>query len=457
MQVKNILLVDDEVKLLRILQSSLEKKGYNVYTATNGADACKKMKEKPIDIVFLDLMLPDTTGLELLQEFLPLYPQKAFILMTAYGNIESAVTAMKAGAFDYIGKPAKLEEIQIVIEKAYEWLEMKEENLLLKEKLKSAVEAGDDIIGFSPEMKRILHLVERVANTDATVLLEGESGTGKSLLARKIHMLSGRSKAPFISVNCAAIPEQLLESELFGFEKGAFTGAHASRQGKFEAANGGTIFLDEIGEISSSLQAKLLQVTQEKSFMRLGSNTAKKVDVRIIAATNRNLKKLVEQGLFREDLYYRLNIVDIYIPPLRDRRDDIPFFVESFLDKQRQRYGKNFSITAGLMKVLREYHWPGNVRELQNALERAVVLCFSDQLSIEDFPREIREGNQEESSTDIQPYQLTRSLPEQLEVIEKQFIMQVLQETDGQAAAAARRLGISRQSLLYKMNKYFID
>lgn len=260
---KSILLVDDEVKLLRILQSSLEKKGYNVYTSTNGADACKKMKEKPIDIVFLDLMLPDTTGLELLQEFLPLYPQKAFILMTAYGNIESAVTAMKAGAFDYIGKPAKLEEMQIVIEKAYEWLEMKEENLLLKEKLKS-VEAGDDIIGFSPEMKRILDLVERVANTDATVLLEGESGTGKSLLARKIHMLSGRSKAPFISVNCAAIPEQLLESELFGFEKGAFTGAHTSRQGKFEAANGGTIFLDEIGEISSSLQAKLLQEAVQK-------------------------------------------------------------------------------------------------------------------------------------------------------------------------------------------------
>ncbi|MBO8162608.1 MAG: sigma-54-dependent Fis family transcriptional regulator [Brevibacillus sp.] len=453
---RRILLVDDEIKLLRILQSSLAKKGYQVYTAANGHEARKRISEKPVDVVFLDLMLPDTTGLQLLQEFLPLYPHKAFILLTAFGNVESAVTAMKAGAFDYIVKPAKLEELEIIIEKAYEWLEMKQENQFLREKLKSA-EIAHDLIAFSPEMKRIVQLVEKVANTDATVLLDGESGTGKSLLARKIHHLSSRSRAPFVSVNCAAIPEQLLESELFGYEKGAFTGAQVSRQGKFEAADGGTIFLDEIGEITPALQAKLLQVTQEKTFMRLGSNSAKQVDVRIISATNRDLKRMVEQGDFREDLYYRLNIINIYIPPLRDRKDDIPFLVETFLERHRQRYGRNYRISPELMNVLQEYHWPGNVRELENALERAVVLCSGEKLSIEDFPREIREIREQVSTSGLQTYKLTKTLPEQMEEIEKRFILQALEEAHGQAAAAARILGISRQSLLYKMNKYFIN
>jgi DNA-binding NtrC family response regulator len=456
---KSILLVDDELKLLRILQSSLEKKGYTVYTAVNGKEARRKITEKAIDVVFLDLMLPDITGLELLQELVPLYPQKIFIMMTAYGNIENAVTAIKAGAFEYIVKPAKLDEILIVIEKAYEWLEMKEENHLLKEKLKK-IESTGVPIGTSPAMKRIFQLVERVANTDATVLLEGESGTGKSMIARTIHSLSERSKAPFISVNCAAIPEQLLESELFGYERGAFTGATESRQGKFEAANGGTIFLDEIGEITPSLQAKLLQITQEKTFMRLGSTKMKQVDVRIISATNRHLKKMVEQGAFREDLYYRLNIVDIHIPPLRERRDDIPILIEEFLDKHRLRNNINYRIASELMNVLLDYHWPGNVRELQNALERAIVLSHNEQLSIEDFPREIREIKQEENiqnSYTFDGYNSSKPLPEHLEEIEKKFILHALEDSHGQAASAARKLGISRQSLLYKMNKYFIN
>jgi DNA-binding NtrC family response regulator len=456
---KSILLVDDEIKLLRILHSSLKKKGYTVHTAVNGAEARKKINEKVIDVVFLDLMLPDTTGLELLQELAPLYPQKKFIMMTAYGNIESAVTAIKAGAFEYIVKPAKLDEIVIVIEKAYEWLEMKEENQILKEQLKK-IESTGVPIGTSPAMKRILQLVERVANTDATVLLEGESGTGKSMIARSIHSLSTRSKAPFISVNCAAIPEQLLESELFGYEKGAFTGATESRQGKFEAANEGTIFLDEIGEITPSLQAKLLQITQEKSFMRLGSNKMKQVDVRIISATNRNLKKMVDQGMFREDLYYRLNIVDIDIPPLRERRDDIPILIEEFLDKHRLRNNKDYRVSSELMNILLDYHWPGNVRELENALERAVVLCRYDHLSIEDFPREIREVKQDASmsaSHGLDNYHPSKPLPEYMEEIEKNVILQALEESYGQAASAARKLGISRQSLLYKMNKYFIN
>jgi DNA-binding NtrC family response regulator len=453
---KSILLVDDEVKLLRILQSSLKKKGYTVYIAADGLEARSKILEKEIDLVFLDLMLPDITGLELLHEFISLYPQKVFILMTAYGDIESAVTAMKAGAFDYIIKPAKLDEILIVIEKAYEWIGIKEENSLLKEKLKS-VRFHGGFVGTSLPMKRIYQLIERVANTNATVLLEGESGTGKSMIARMIHDLSERSKSPFVSVNCAAIPEALLESELFGYEKGAFTGAVTSRLGKFEAANGGTIFLDEIGEITQALQAKLLQVTQEKSFMRLGSNTVKQVDIRIISATNRNLKKMVERGTFREDLYYRLNIVDMHIPPLRDRREDIPLHIEQFLNRHRKKNEKNYCISPELFNVLTEYDWPGNVRELENAVERAIVLCRDNQLSIEDFPREISEMKQKIHGTESALYRLTKPLPDQLEEIEKQLIVQALEEAYGQAAYAARKLGISRQSLLYKMNKYFIN
>ena len=359
---KRILLVDDEIQLLQILKSSLQKKGYTVLTAASGEEARLRIHNEQVDIVVLDLMLLDTTGLDLLQEFVPLYPNKVFIVMTAYGNIESAVAAMKAGAFDYITKPAKLEEIVIVIERAYEWLSVKAENDILKEKL-NRIMAVKPYVSASATMNRIFQLIERVADTNATVLLHGESGTGKSMFARLIHELSGRSKGPFITVNCAAIPEHLLESELFGYEKGAFTGAVASRQGKFEAADKGTIFLDEIGEISPSLQAKLLQVTQEKTFMRLGSNQLRRVDVRIISATNRNLREMVQSGKFREDLYYRLNIVDIHIPPLRERKEDISVLVEFFLQRHREKTGRNYTISKELMELLTEYPWPGNVRK----------------------------------------------------------------------------------------------
>lgn len=448
-----ILLVDDESKILRIFQASLSKKGYKVETAANGQEARKKIFQFEPDLVFLDLKLPDVSGLELLQEFVKLYPTKIFIMMTAYGNVENAVSAMKTGAFDYVVKPVKLSEILILIEKAFEWSRMKQENALLKERLKRA-EVSNDLLGTSSVMKRIFQLVERVAPTDASVLLHGESGTGKSKIAQTIHGLSDRKERPFIAVNCASIPEQLLESELFGHEKGSFTGAVSSRKGKFEAANGGTIFLDEIGEISPSFQAKLLQVTQDKTFMRVGSDQVKAVDVRIITATNRDLKKMVEEGGFREDLFYRLNIVDIYIPPLRERKDDIPLMVEKFLDHHRQKYKREFHVPRELIYLLQNYSWPGNVRELQNAIERSVVLCQNDQLSIEDFPREIREEKENligDSTLDDN----TLSLPEQLEEIEKKIILKALDEGLGQASAAAKKLGISRQSLLYKMNKYF--
>jgi DNA-binding NtrC family response regulator len=451
---KSIMFVDDEIRLLRALSLSFRKKGYDVILAANGEEARRKMQENEIELVFLDLNLPDANGLDLLEEFSSHYSQKVFIIMTAYGEVESAVSAMKAGAFDFIVKPAKLDEIELIINKAFNWLEMKQENIHLKEQLKH-LEATNGYISTSLEMKKIYELIERVSVTDATILLHGESGTGKSLIAKMIHNLSQRNSGPFIAVNCAAIPEQLLESELFGYEKGAFTGATASRAGKFEAAQTGTIFLDEIGEVPLSLQAKLLQAVQEKSFIRLGSNQVKQVDIRIISATNRNLKQMVQDGSFREDLYYRLNIVDMLIPPLRERNEDIPVLVEKFLEKHRGKMKKNYQVSSPLMKILGGYDWPGNVRELQNAIERAVVLCNGTELSIQDFPREIHGFSQKHlASSDDFSFDKSKTLPEQLEEIERRIILNAIEEHHGQIASAARELGVSRQRLFYKMNKY---
>jgi DNA-binding NtrC family response regulator len=451
---KSILFVDDEIRLLRALSLSFRKKGYQITIAANGQEARKKIQENNVDVIFLDLNLPDSNGLELLEEFSSLYPQKVFIIMTAYGEVNSAVSAMKTGAFDYIVKPAKLDEIDLIINKAYHYIGIKMENIHLKERIKH-LEVGNGFISTSVEMQKIYELIERVSTTDATILLHGESGTGKSLIARMIHNLSERNIGPFVALNCAALPEQLLESELFGYEKGAFTGATASRRGKFEAAQKGTIFLDEIGEVPLSLQAKLLQAVQEKSFMRLGSNEVKKVDIRIISATNRNLKQMVQDGSFREDLYYRLNIVDIHIPPLRDRKEDIPFLIEGFLEKHRKNMKKNFQVSFQLMSVLTRYDWPGNVRELQNAVERAVVLSKGENLSIQDFPREIQEFIRTQQVSSVTPsIDKTKTLPEQLEDIERQIILNAIEENHGKIASAARELGVSRQRLFYKMNKY---
>lgn len=450
---KNILLVDDETKILKILKSSLSKKGYTVFTAANGQEARRKISEVPANLVFLDVKLPDVSGLQLLQEFIGLYPNKVYIMMTAYGNIDNAVSAMKVGAFDYMTKPVRLDELVLTIEKVFEWIGVKEENKLLKEQLQQTEEYGE-LIASSNAMKNILQLVERVAPTEANVLIQGESGTGKTKIAHMIHKLSERKNGPFIPVNCASIPEQLLESELFGYEKGAFTGAVASRKGKFESSDGGTIFLDEIGEISQSFQAKLLQITQDKTFMRVGSNVLRKADTRIICATNQDLKKLVEAGQFREDLYYRLNIVDIYIPSLRERKEDIPVLVEKFLERYRKKYERNFQVNKELLNQLMQYNWPGNVRELENAIERAVVLCRGELLTIEDFPKEIRDFVNDDQIVAVEETD-KMTLPEVLSSIEKKYILKALDESLGQPSKAAKKLGISRQSLLYKMKKYF--
>ncbi|MGP4107983.1 sigma-54-dependent transcriptional regulator [Virgibacillus sp. L01] len=444
----NILFVDDEIKLLKILSSSFKKKNYVIYTASNGEEARDKLEENPIDIVFLDLRLPDTMGLELLEEFSSTYPDKAIIIMTAYGDIESAVSAMKAGAFDYISKPAKIKEIEVVIQKAQKWIDIKRENEDLKSELKE-ISSRSGFIGSSPEMKQILQIIERVSDTNATVLLQGESGTGKSMVARMIYKVSGRNKAPFLTINCAALPENLLESELFGFEKGAFTGANTSKKGKFEAADEGTIFLDEIGEVPFTLQAKLLQVIQDKTFMRIGSNETKQVDVRIIAATNRDLKEMVEEGTFREDLYYRLKIVDIYIPPIREHIEDVELLADRFLDKYKKIHSKECQLTESFIKALMNYEWPGNVRELENAIERAVVLSKGTELSTDDLPQELQKSKS--ALSDVT--EGTKTLPEHLNEVEEQVILSTLEKSNGNRAEAAKLLGISRQLLSYKMNK----
>src|SRR5690625_2559627 len=449
---KRIMLVDDEPKLIKIFKSMLSKKGYIVHTATNGQEARKKIVELDVNIIFLDLRLPDCTGLELLEEFSSYYPEKIYIMMTAYGNIENAVSAMKAGAFDYIVKPAKINEILIIIEKAFKWINVNKENRELKAKLQ-VNEMNEEIIGSTPAMKRIFEMIERVSSTNTNVLLQGESGTGKTMVAEIIHNYSKQNGLTFIPVNCAALPEQLLESELFGHIKGAFSGAVSNRMGKFEAANGGTIFLDEISETSLAFQAKLLQVTQSKTFIPVGSDKLKQVNVRIIAATNKDLQKMVNEGDFREDLYYRLNVVDIHIPPLRERKDDILILINMFLKKHGEKNKINYQLSDSILNLLVYYSWPGNVRELESAIERAVVLSRDGHLSLDGFPQQIQDFANQYSHMDT--LNKEQSLPERLEAIEKRIILEALDQSSGKLASAAKTLGISRQSLFYKTKKYF--
>ncbi len=453
--IKTILMVDDEIKLRQILARELEDEGYNVLQAGTGTEALSLLDKHNTKVLLLDLMLPDMTGLDIMMKIDSLYPNLKTIILTAYGNVESAVTAMKLGAFDYICKPVRFEELKIFLERAFNWIEMKEENEKLKEMVKSR-DIEETFVSKSRVMERVCNMIDKVADSDVTVLLEGESGTGKSLLAKRIHEKSHRKDKPFVMINCATIPEHLLESELFGYVKGAFTGANESRTGKFEAANGGTIFLDEIGEVPLSLQAKLLQVTQEKSFTQLGSNKLNQVDVRIITATNRNLVKMVTEKLFRQDLYYRLNIIKIRVPSLRERKEDIPLLAIQFLSVQEEKLGRSFFIDNKVMELLIRYTWPGNIRELKNAIERVTVLSRSENIELEDFPVDIWLNSKSEQQKDILTYYLSskKSLPDQIEDFEKQLIVKALNEANGSFAKAAKYLKISRQRFLYKLQKY---
>lgn len=377
---KTLLIVDDEPNIRRVLTAVFEKAGYRVLTAENGRKALDVVSSEPdVNVMICDLIMPDLNGVEVLKSAKEINPQLSVVMITAHGTIKTAVDAMKLGAFDYITKPFDMDEIKLVVKNAAERSELLEENIHLKQELKSRY-SFEGIIGSSSKMQEVFKIVERVANSNATVLIRGESGTGKELIARAIHYNSPRAAKPFIAVSCAALPETLLESELFGYEKGAFTGAVGQKAGRFELAHQGTLFLDEVPEISPPVQVKLLRVLQEREFERVGGTKTIKVDVRLIAATNRDLEQLVAEGHFRPDLYYRLQVIQVFLPPLRERTEDIPLLVQHFIEKYNKENGKCVKgVTDETMDLLMKYRWPGNVRELENVIERGVVLADANE------------------------------------------------------------------------------
>jgi len=446
-----ILIAEDEKNQRDLLEGFLKKEGFSVESAATGREALVKLEKDLFEIILLDYKMPELDGLHTLREIRKLYPDLPVVMMTAYGTVETAVASMKEGALDYLTKPIDLDELLLIIHKVIERSQLIEENKALKAQLQERY-AFSNIIYESLKMEEVIGLVGRVAPSQATILIRGESGTGKELIANAIHFASARSQKPLIKVNCSAIPEPLLESELFGHEKGAFTGATQRRIGRFEEANGGTIFLDEIGDLSPGTQAKLLRILQEKEFQRLGSNTTLKTDVRVIAATNRNLEEVMKKGLFREDLYYRLNVITIPLPPLRERREDIPLLIDYFLKKYSKMNQKSISdFSKEARNLLVRHSYPGNVRELENLIERVVVLCRGAVITTQDLPYHLQEGMSE-----MEFAKKEKSLPESLEEIEKDLIVRALQRNEGVQTRAAESLGISERVLRYKLKKHGI-
>jgi two-component system NtrC family response regulator len=451
-----IIVVDDEINYLTVMETLLGEAGYEVLTAPSAIEALKIAGAADLDLVLTDMKMPKMTGIELLDQLHRLYPDLPVIIMTAFGTVEKAVSAMKKGAFDYILKPFKNEEILVTIAKALEHRHLILANRLLNQELDKKY-GFPNIVGESRVMEEILALVKRVAQSRATVLITGESGTGKELIARAIHQCSNRAAKSFISVNCAALTETLLESELFGHERGAFTHAVAMRKGRFELADTGTLFMDEVAEMSQGLQVKLLRVLQEMEFERVGGTRTIKVDVRVVAASNRDLKEEVEAGRFREDLFYRLNVVHLHLPPLRQRREDIPLLAAHFIKKYVQENLRDKTrITPEALKVLIQYAWPGNVRELENVMERAVILCSNNIISPQDLPAELA-PTPAESRLDVDRFiPLNTPLPEALDAIEEQMIRRALEKSGQVQVRAAELLGITKSLLQYKLKKYHL-
>ncbi len=448
-----ILIADDEQVQREMLEGFLSKQGYGVGTAADGRQALEKFKGGSFDLILTDYRMPGMDGIELLRELKRLNPEVMVVILTAFGTVGTAVAAMKEGAYDYLNKPIDLDELLLLIRRVEKDVGLSRENRELREQLREKFKV-DFIISASRRMEEALNLVKRAAPSTATVLILGESGTGKELIARAIHYASPRADQPLVKVNCAALPENLLESELFGHEKGAFTGAVGRRIGRFEQADQGTIFLDEIADLSPPLQSKLLRVLQEKEFERVGSSQTLKADVRVIAATNRNLEEEVRKGTFREDLYYRLNVVTIALPPLRERKEDIPPLIEHFLRKySRENQKAVVSLSKEAKDLLMNYHYPGNVRELENIMERAVVLSRGDTITTQDLPLNLRESKVEDLMREAAG---GRSLRETLEEIERLRITQALEKSHGVQTRAAEELGISERVLRYKMKKYGI-
>jgi len=444
---KKILVVDDDAAHARMLKTLMTDWGFDIHLADDGTIAVEMVKDQPYDLVLMDMKMVKMSGMEALQQVKAYNPSLPVIIMTAYSSVQTAVKALKIGAYDYLTKPLDFDKLKLTIERIFESIFLKIENRHLKTRLKEK-SLSHDIIGESPAILSLLDTIQMVAPTDANVLVIGESGTGKELVASAIHFNSLRKDQPFVRINCAAITETLLESDLFGHEKGSFTGADKRRKGKFLLADKGSILLDEIGEMSLAMQAKLLRVIQEKEITPVGSDQNIKTDVRIIAATNKNLKKLSEQGSFRQDLYYRLNVVSIEIPPLRERKEDIPtlvlHFLKNFLKKNRRDI-KGFSPDA--MDAIIRYEWEGNVRELMNCVERGVVLARSDYICLEDLSF-IKTKNIEEiqAGTDFGNIRLSQ--------IEEKAILSTLESAGGNKSEAARRLGITRKTLLKKLKQY---
>jgi DNA-binding NtrC family response regulator len=447
----NILIVDDEPAQRGILSGYLRKKRHVVYEADSVHQALDRFNNNPIDIVITDFQMPHGTGVDLLKSLRSIHSQVAVIIITAFGTIERAVTAMREGAFDYLLKPLNLDELDILIDRIAELNQLKSENQILREQLAEKY-SFTEIISRSEAMERLLNTAARVAQSSASVLIRGESGTGKELVARAIHFVSKRKDKPFLAVNCAALNDNLLESELFGHEKGAFTGADKQRRGRFEMANGGSIFLDEIGDIPVATQVKLLRVLQEQQFERVGGTETVAVDVRVITATNKNLEESIHNGAFREDLFYRLNVVAIEIPPLRKRREDIEPLLEHFLRRFAHDNSRNIlSFSKEAWDLLLRFDYPGNVRELENIVQRAVIMSRGEYVTTEDLPQIVRTSIRESSISQVSQ---NLSLMDRVEKLEQDLIFEALRINGNNQSKAAQYLGLSERNLRYRLKKW---
>ncbi|MCL4217449.1 MAG: sigma-54 dependent transcriptional regulator [Candidatus Hydrogenedentes bacterium] len=446
-----ILITEDDKVQRDVLEDILTSSGYTALTAASGTEALAAVENEDFDLLLTDLRMPEMDGMTLLREVKRRRPDIEVVMMTAFATVNTAVAAMKEGAADYLQKPFDKEELLVVVQKVLEHRALREENRQLRELVTDTVSLGN-IIGESPAMQEVFDRVRRAVAVNSTVLIQGESGTGKELVARHIHFAGPRKKKPFIVVNCAAIPDTLVESELFGHEKGAFTGAEISRQGKFEVANGGTLFLDEIGDMRLDSQAKLLRVLQDGVVERVGASTTRQVDVRVIAATNRDLRKAVDQGEFREDLYFRLEVLPVRLPPLRERMDDLPLLVSHFRGKLSRRLGKPApTVAPDAIEAMRRYRWPGNVREIENTLEQLFILTDSSTIRAKDLPEKLRVRAPEKGEYELPAGGVV------LEDLEEELIRQALNRSGGSIKEAAELLGLTYKTLQYRLKKHDID
>jgi DNA-binding NtrC family response regulator len=452
MEAYRILIVDDEKNIRDALKEALKEHGYQLRTAGSGAEALVLLEKEPYHLVLLDLVLGDNDGLQILRHIKRQTPQTEVVIVTAFGTVETAVEALREGAYDYITKPIQLKRLRSYVQRILRAKQLEEENRRLRQQLRSEQEYRN-IVGCSESLMQILELIDQVAPTDVPVLIQGETGTGKELVARAIHQRSFRSHGPFIALNCGALPRELFESELFGYEKGAFTGAHSRKKGRFEMADQGSLFLDEIAEMAMASQVDFLRILEEGKLQRLGSTETTLVDVRVIAATNKDLIQLCKEGRFREDVYFRLNVVRIDLPPLRERKEDVPLLVEHFVQLLQQKYRRpQMKLGDGVLDVLLAYDWPGNIRELKNSLERAVVLSRRNVISVDSFAHHLKPAPQAARQTrapeDTYPLEL------KLEDVEKSHIRRVLDHFGGHRKQSAESLGISDRDLYYKIKKY---